>query len=1099
MSLEILPGGGSIDLVLVPGFNSPEPASWPIVTYPWTNRPEEPKTSTRTFIFHPRLRLDDEFQWRTLLNRGEKLLTCKSYRQQDRIRPLMFVAHSLGGLIVKQALIIANQQHLKYRSFLDTLSGIVFLGTPHRLENADDFSERNSRILKCCQPAIPRRLLASLQDTSNLRLNATLFEDVNLRVDTISVFEQKSSEYGKSSTLFKKKKTAVLSDEHITTTGLINERKIGLRLSHQKIVNILDDLSKPHEELLSMFLQILGNAQENAEARLEYSDSPPDTLDPRASPTSFQDDEAAMIGTKANTTLSRGVEQQSAEAEHGSSVVDWELVPLVGDLSLQRREATLPCFSVGMHLRNDMFYGRDDVLKKIDEVCLPGSFRISSSDVQELKVFALCAMGGLGKTEIAIEYAYSRRSQFDAIFWIRADEKSKLEEDLSHMAVALNIEDKNEPKNHFANRSIARGWLASPRKLLDVTSDRISQAEATWLLILDNADDPGVLDELKPLFGSGSVLITSRNPLSKSALATNVISPVGYDLESFNYNDAANFVLRQAPGNIDGARQIVERLGGIPLSLAHVAGIIRGNYLAYKEFLEWYSDETEHSELHAMSVDLSRSTARGHLASIWAIEKLPADARGLLEYLAHLDPDCIQELIFTNFDIPSPPAFDLPQKRREWLLARGGLLRASLIHHNDELGDLRIHRLLQDVVRAKISDDRQNYVLHTLVTLLDEAFPKVPLNKRQNTSRWPQCMAILPHIVTVMNFFKQKFKRNAIDVSFELAHLLSEAGWFNTERSEAEMAKPMLLFALEICEVLHGDRVRDLQIDIHYALNAAGNETNDIPLCVQHAIQGLELAKKAFSETQQSSIRLGIAYNQRGVSLIITENHDEAIEMLSQAIKIYEGLPNFELGMISLPLANLGCGHWLRGELEIAFATFHRGLIERQKLTGKVDDTESFRCGRLLYGLGNVRWSQSEAVQDDETLKSHLMEESEQYHRRALEQYFKTIGKTHHRYADVSHRLAKHCLRRGDGKSALLFVDQALSAWAAASDSYKAERARTSFLKAKILFQQGDVANATKLYKLAVRSRSRLLSGQSKDGSDLTEEDFDVLVIFWSR
>ena len=207
--------------------------------------------------------------------------------------------------------------------------------------------------------------------------------------------------------------------------------------------------------------------------------------------------------------------------------MDWELLPLVGDLTIQRKEARLPCFSLGSHLRNDTFHERRDVLAKIEEVCLPDVLHTSSSDNKELKVFALCGIGSLGKTETAIEYAFSRRSRFDAIFWIRPDETSKLEEDLSQIALALDLTDKNEPSNHFANRSIARGLLASPRKLLDASSDSVSQAEATWLLILDNADDPAVLDELKPLFGSGSVLITSRNPLSKSALATNLISPFG--------------------------------------------------------------------------------------------------------------------------------------------------------------------------------------------------------------------------------------------------------------------------------------------------------------------------------------------------------------------------------------------------------------------------------------------------------------------------------------------------------------------------------------------------------------------------------------------
>jgi len=457
--------------------------------------------------------------------------------------------------------------------------------------------------------------------------------------------------------------------------------------------------------------------------------------------------------------------------------VDWELLPLVGDLAIQRKEARLPCFSVGSHLQNDTFHERQDVLAKIDEVCLPDVLYTSSSDNKELKVFALCGIGGLGKTETAIEYAFSRRSRFDAIFWIRSDEKSKLEEDLSQIALALDLADTNEPINHFANRSIARGWLASPRKLLDASSDSISQAEATWLLILDNADDPAVLDELKPLFGSGSVLITSRNPLSKSALATNLISPVGYDLQPFTTEEATSFILKLAPGDSQGAKQIAERLGGIPLGLVHMAGIIRSTFVKHNEFLAWYSDELELPELHEMAVDLPRPTARGNLATIWAVEKLPQDARTFLEYLAFLDPDCIQERIFINFSGSLALMQDLPQKKGEWLKARGGLLRASLVHHNEQEGDLRIHRLLQDVVRAKLPDERQSQILSNLIVLLNAAFPKVPLDKRATTKRWPECIAIHPHIISIMQYVQHKVKGGLIQVNLEMAQLLSEVGW----------------------------------------------------------------------------------------------------------------------------------------------------------------------------------------------------------------------------------------------------------------------------------------------------------------------------------
>jgi Holliday junction resolvasome RuvABC ATP-dependent DNA helicase subunit len=80
---------------------------------------------------------------------------------------------------------------------------------------------------------------------------------------------------------------------------------------------------------------------------------------------------------------------------------------------------------LGSLTQNDKFFGRQNILQKLDELLLPRHDTIVSAEDGVLKHVTLCGMGGLGKTEIAIEYAFTRRDKFDAIFWIRADALSK--------------------------------------------------------------------------------------------------------------------------------------------------------------------------------------------------------------------------------------------------------------------------------------------------------------------------------------------------------------------------------------------------------------------------------------------------------------------------------------------------------------------------------------------------------------------------------------------------------------------------------------------------------------------------------------------------
>lgn len=117
---------------------------------------------------------------------------------------------------------------------------------------------------------------------------------------------------------------------------------------------------------------------------------------------------------------------------------------------------------------------------------------------------------------------------------------------------------------------------------------------------------------------------------------------------------------------------------------------------------------------------------------------------------------------------------------------------------------------------------------------------------------------------------------------------------------------------------------------------------------------------------------------------------------------------------------------------------------------------------------------------------------------RALGQYQSTIGRNHHRTADACHKAAQHCMRHGNFKDALALIDQALRVWNADRDVYLHEIARTSFLKAKILFHlEENSASRKSLFKQAA-SGWKLITSKEVDYKQLTEEHFDELVTVWS-
>lgn len=147
-----------------------------------------------------------------------------------------------------------------------------------------------------------------------------------------------------------------------------------------------------------------------------------------------------------------------------------------------------------------------------------------SSESNGLRQFALCGLGGLGKTEIALEFALQHKDDYDAIFWVRADTVAKLDECYNDISIKLGLQDPSGKQNHVVGRESLKGWLSNPKKEATISDDAsksssTSSAEADWLIVFDNADDPYLLMDYWPQ-GRGSVLITSRDPIAKSLFCT---------------------------------------------------------------------------------------------------------------------------------------------------------------------------------------------------------------------------------------------------------------------------------------------------------------------------------------------------------------------------------------------------------------------------------------------------------------------------------------------------------------------------------------------------------------------------------------------------
>lgn len=462
----------------------------------------------------------------------------------------------------------------------------------------------------------------------------------------------------------------------------------------------------------------------------------------------------------------------------------FELIPVIKDFTAPKPATKLPTYLLKPHEVNPDFYGRDDILRIIDKALLPSNrSSVKTSNVsQGTSSFALCGLGGVGKSQIAIEFAHSRKENFDAVFWAQADGTAKLDESYQKMAIELGLLDVIDAGDLVISRNVMMQWLSAPHGNSSISAETFPpMKEIHWLLVLDNADDLEDLQDFWPITPNGSILITSRDPLAKSYAHLSS----GIDLQPFESQDAAA-LLNRLSGNIDTLATekkalglLTRRLGGLPLAIVQFAAIIKRRDLTYEEILEMVNEEKAFMDLQKLKLKIVGESDIDSLADIWAVEDFPPQVIRLLELFSVLDPDGINESLLTettkDLDTSKFQLENFPETKSSYYEARTELWKCSLIVRNKQLQLLSLHRLTQDVVRARMSDKRLQETFRFALQLLSQAWPEDWMAHK--TAEWTLIERLTPHVTKLHTIYEARPASVTVETERELARLLQMTGW----------------------------------------------------------------------------------------------------------------------------------------------------------------------------------------------------------------------------------------------------------------------------------------------------------------------------------
>jgi tetratricopeptide (TPR) repeat protein len=431
------------------------------------------------------------------------------------------------------------------------------------------------------------------------------------------------------------------------------------------------------------------------------------------------------------------------------------------------------------HDRNLAFTGREEVLAALRQALTAESAAAISQSA------AISGLGGVGKTQVALEYVWRYRRHYNTILWITAETEQTLSTGFSTAADLLQVPGRQNPEQELVRKAVLR-WLESHNG---------------WLVVFDNADRPELLAPCLPRQHQGHILLTSRRQVFDSAGL--LLHPIV--LQELIPAEARSFLIRRTGrDSLDesetlAADAIAHKLGYLPLALEQAAAYILQRGTRFQDYLLGLCNRDlellEKQQPVMGNYALSVTTA-------WALNfseiEQSSGSADLLRLSAFLAADAIPlDLLASGLYESGCPLSDAVAGFKANPLVLDDLLepllRYSLIQRRPNVHDYSLHRLTQGVVRCKLDPKRTREWAEHAITAVALVFPT------PDVLNWTVCERLIAHAQACAAWVSEwniETKGAAL--------LMKQSGSYLADRARFAEAEPLYKGALSLQEKIVG-------------------------------------------------------------------------------------------------------------------------------------------------------------------------------------------------------------------------------------------------------------------------------------------------------